>query len=84
MTAYTIDPCALQTSIREVLAERARSNPEAANLNTLDELLLLGGGVPLKVADQVIGAIGVAGAGGAQFDEGCALQAIAQVLPTQP
>ena len=25
MTAYTIDPCALQTSIREVLAERARS-----------------------------------------------------------
>ena len=25
MTAYTIDPCALQTSIREVLAERTRS-----------------------------------------------------------
>ena len=67
-----------------LLAERARSTPDAANLNTLDELLLLGGGIPLKVADQVIGAIGVAGAGGAQFDEGCALQAIAQVLPTQP
>ncbi len=67
-----------------LLAERARSTPDAENLNTLDELLLLGGGVPLKVADQVIGAIGAAGAGGAQFDEGCALQAIAQVLPTQP
>lgn len=67
-----------------LLAERARSTPDTENLNTLDELLLLGGGVPLKVADQVIGAIGVAGAGGAQFDEGCALQAIAQVLPTQP
>ena len=67
-----------------LLAERARSTPAAENLNTLDELLLLGGGVPLKVADQVIGAIGVAGAGGAQLDEGCALQAIAQVLPTQP
>ncbi|MBD8574012.1 heme-binding protein [Pseudomonas syringae] len=65
-----------------LLAERARSNPEAENLNTLDELLLLGGGVPLKVGDQVIGAVGVAGAGGAQFDEGCALKAIAQVLPT--
>lgn len=64
-----------------LLAERARSNPEAENLNTLDELLLLGGGVPLKVGDQVIGAIGVAGAGGAQIDEGCALKAIAQVLP---
>lgn len=65
-----------------LLSERARSNPEAENLNTLGELLLLGGGVPLKVGDQVIGAIGVAGAGGAQIDEGCALKAIAQVLPT--
>lgn len=65
-----------------LLAERARNNPEAENLNTLDELLLLGGGVPLKVGDQVIGAIGVAGAGGAEIDEGCALKAIAQVLPT--
>ncbi|MBP8237693.1 MAG: heme-binding protein [Pseudomonas sp.] len=65
-----------------LLAERARNNPDAENLNTLDELLLLGGGVPLKVGDQVIGAIGVAGAGGAEIDEGCALKAIAQVLPT--
>lgn len=65
-----------------LLSERARSNPEAENLNTLDELLLLGGGVPLKVGDQVIGAIGVAGTGGAQIDEGYAVKAIAQVLPT--
>ena len=65
-----------------LLAERARNNPDAENLNTLDELLLLGGGVPLKVGDQVIGAIGVAGAGGAEIDEGCALTAIAQVVPT--
>lgn len=65
-----------------LLAERARNNPDAENLNTLDELLLLGGGLPLKVGDQVIGAIGVAGAGGAEIDEGCALKAIAQVLPT--
>lgn len=65
-----------------LLSERARNNPDAENLNTLDELLLLGGGVPLKVGDQVIGAIGVAGAGGAEIDEGCALKAIAQILPT--
>lgn len=69
-----------KTSSRE-LSERARNNPEAENLNTLDELLLLGGGVPLKVDGQVIGAIGVAGAGGAAIDEGCALEAIAKVLP---
>lgn len=65
-----------------LLAERARTHPDAANLNTVAELLLLGGGVPLKVGDQVIGAIGVAGAGGSQFDEGCALKAISQILPT--
>ena len=29
-----------------LFAERARSNPETVNLNTLDELLLLGGGIP--------------------------------------
>jgi len=65
-----------------LLAERARGNPEAENLNTLDELLLLGGGVPLKLGDQVIGAIGVAGAGGAANDEACALKAIEHVLST--
>ena len=66
-----------------LFAERAASTPDAANLNTLDELLLLGGGVPLKVGDEVIGAIGVAGAGGAKNDEACAVAAIetAALLP---
>ncbi|AYF48861.1 heme-binding protein [Pseudomonas fluorescens] len=65
-----------------LLAERARSTPDAENLNTLHELLLLGGGVPLLFEGQVIGAIGVAGAGGAATDEGCALAAINKILPT--
>lgn len=65
-----------------LLAERARSTPDAENLNTLGELLLLDGGVPLLFEGQVIGAIGVAGAGGAANDEGCALAAINQILPT--
>lgn len=64
-----------------LLAERARSTPDAENLNTVPELLLLGGGVPLQVEGEVIGALGVAGAGGAAFDEGCALAAIAKTLP---
>lgn len=76
--AYTA--LSTKTSTR-LLAERARSTPDAENLNTLGELLLLGGGVPLQFEGQVIGAIGVAGAGGAAFDEGCALAAINQVLP---
>ena len=65
-----------------LFAERAASTPDAANLNTLDELLLLGGGVPLKVGDEVIGAIGVAGAGGAKNDEACAVAAIEKLLPS--
>ena len=64
-----------------LLAERARSTPDTENLNTVNELLLLGGGVPLLVEGEVIGAIGVAGAGGAAFDEGCAVAAIANILP---
>ena len=64
-----------------LLAANARANPESQNLNTVYSLLLIGGGVPLKVGKDVIGAIGVGGSGGAAQDEGCALQAIAQVLP---
>ena len=64
-----------------LFAERAASTPDAANLNT-DELLLLGGGVPLKVGDEVIGAIGVAGAGGAKNDEARAVAAIEKPLPS--
>ncbi|KQB52896.1 hypothetical protein AQS70_12695 [Pseudomonas endophytica] len=65
-------------------AERARNNPEASNLNTLPELLLLGGGVPLYAGDELVGAIGVAGAGGAEQDEGCAVKAAQQIgLATQ-
>ncbi|MBY0412460.1 MAG: heme-binding protein [Burkholderiaceae bacterium] len=64
-----------------LLAANARANPESHNLNTIDALLLIGGGVPLRVGNDVIGAIGVGGAGGAAQDESCAMQAIAKVLP---
>ena len=67
-----------------LLATNARANPDSQNLNTVDSLLLIGGGVPLKVGNDVIGAIGVGGSGGAAQDEGCALKAIAQVMPTAP
>ncbi|AVE06519.1 GlcG/HbpS family heme-binding protein [Pseudomonas palleroniana] len=62
-----------------LFAERARNNPEAANLNSLPELLLLGGGVPLFADAQLVGALGVAGAGGAAQDETCAVQAAQQL-----
>lgn len=58
-----------------LFAERARQNPESANLNTLPELLLLSGGVPLFAGTELVGAMGVAGAGGGQQDENCAVTA---------
>ena len=41
---------------------------------------MLGGGIPVRFENQVIGAIGVAGAGGAQNDNQCASKAIETVL----
>lgn len=63
------------------LGERVRNDPPSQNLNTVSELLLLGGGVPVMIDGDVIGAIGVAGAGGSANDESCAIQAIETILP---
>lgn len=63
-----------------LLGERARSDTATQNLNTVGDLLLLGGGVPLMVDGQIIGGLGVAGAGGPAGDEGCANQAVRDVM----
>ena len=66
------------------LARNAALDPDTRNLATLPELLLLGGGVPLRAQDQVVGAIGVAGGGGALNDHACALAAIAATPAFEP
>ncbi|MCT9479004.1 heme-binding protein, partial [Acinetobacter baumannii] len=63
-----------------VLSQNSNQNPDAKNLTTVANLLLLGGGVPVRFENQVIGAIGVAGAGGAQNDNQCASKAIETVF----
>ena len=74
--AYT----ALSTkTATRLFAERARNNPEATNLNSLPHLLLLGGGVPLFAGAELVGALGIAGAGGAAQEEACAVQAAEQI-----
>lgn len=60
-----------------LLARNASANPDTQNLNTLPELLLLGGGVPIIVNNKVIGSVGIAGAGGPEQDD-----AIAQKIVT--
>jgi uncharacterized protein GlcG (DUF336 family) len=54
------------------LVERSKTVPVLANLFKLPHLLLLGGGIVIKVGDEVVGAIGAAGAPGGDLDDACA------------
>lgn len=55
------------------LADRAKMTPGFAALFTqLPHLMLFGGGVVMKMGNEVIGAVGAAGAPGADLDEACA------------
>lgn len=58
------------------MMEGAQKNLAAANLVHIPGFLLLGGGVPVKVGNEVIGAIGVGGAPSGHLDEQCAVAAI--------
>lgn len=61
------------------MMENAQKNPGAANLVNIPGFLLLGGGVPIRAGQDVIGAVGVGGAPGGQLDEQCALAALERV-----
>lgn len=63
----------------EQIMENSQKNAAASNLKDIPGFLLLGGGVPVKVGDDVVGAIGVAGAPGGHLDAQCAIQALDQI-----
>lgn len=58
------------------MMEGAQKNPAAANLVNIPGFLLPGGGVPIKVGNDTIGAVGIGGAPGGHLDEQCAIAAI--------
>ena len=58
------------------MAKTVAENPAAAGLVDIPGFLVLAGGVPVKVGKATIGAIGVGGAPGGQFDEACATKAL--------
>ena len=58
------------------MAETVANNPAAAQLVNIAGFLVLAGGVPIKAGDVTVGAIGVGGAPGGNFDEACANAAI--------
>ena len=61
------------------MMDGAQKNPAAANLVYLPGFLLLGGGVPIKVGNDTIGAVGIGGAPGGHLDEQCAMVALDKV-----
>jgi len=54
------------------LAERAKGEDSIAPLAKLPHIMFFGGGVVIKLNDEVIGSIGAAGAPGAKLDDACA------------
>jgi uncharacterized protein GlcG (DUF336 family) len=54
-------------------------DPANAPLRQIPGLVAVGGGVPIKAGNEVIGAIGVSGAPGGEKDEACANAGIAKV-----
>ena len=68
--AYTAASFKIDTS---ALMERAKSVAGFTALFTqLPHLILIGGGVVIKVGDETVGAIGASGAPGGDLDEACA------------
>lgn len=61
------------------MMEASQKNPAAANLVYIPGYLLLGGGVPVKLGNEVIGAVGIGGAPAGNLDEQCAMAALDKV-----
>lgn len=58
------------------LMKNAAESKDAKNLNTLPELLLLGGGTPIWKDGILIGSIGISGGGGSENDNDIAIKAV--------
>ena len=74
--AYTSASARNATS---AMLENVQKNPGAATLVDIPGFLVLGGGVPIRAGNDVIGAVGVGGAPGGHLDEQCAAAALDKV-----
>jgi uncharacterized protein GlcG (DUF336 family) len=61
------------------MLEIMQKNAAAATLGDIPGFLVLGGGVPVKVGSEVIGAVGIGGAPNGNLDEQCAMAALDKV-----
>ncbi|MFZ3352285.1 MAG: heme-binding protein [Xanthobacteraceae bacterium] len=61
------------------LADRAKGEGSIATLAKLPHVMFFGGGVVIKLGNEIIGAIGAAGAPGAKLDDACAHAGISKI-----
>jgi uncharacterized protein GlcG (DUF336 family) len=61
------------------LAERVKADPTFAGILHLTHIIALPGALPIKIGDDVIGAVGVSGSPGGDKDEACAKAGIDKV-----
>jgi uncharacterized protein GlcG (DUF336 family) len=66
-------------STKEVFDRMAKAAPSTVPVAQLPYVTYGQGGITIKAGGQAIGAIGVSGAPGGQFDEACAREAIAKI-----
>jgi uncharacterized protein GlcG (DUF336 family) len=66
-------------STKEVADRMAKAAPSSVPFTQLPNVTYGVGGVTIKAGGQAIGAIGVSGAPGGQFDEACAREAVAKI-----
>jgi len=66
-------------TFKRTSAETAKAWAAAPPPPNIEGTVALAGGVPIKVGDQYIGAVGVSGAPGGEKDEVCAIAGIAKV-----
>lgn len=75
LKAYTADTNPRgQTSL-----QFRKSSEERPYLKQIPGIVFIGGGVPIKIGKEVIGAVGVSGAPGEEKDEACAFAGIARI-----
>lgn len=74
--AYTA--ASMRTGTSQVL-ETVRTNPGAARLPDIEGFLVVGGGLPIRAGEEVVGAIGVGGAPGGHLDDQCAEAGISRI-----
>ncbi|MBI4384761.1 MAG: heme-binding protein [Nitrospinae bacterium] len=80
--AYT--SASLRRSTRD-MAEMIAKNPAIQALGRMnDKILILGGGLPIKFGEAVLGGIGVGGAPGGHLDEACAVEGLKSIGASVP